>query len=513
MSKSHRMEEKELEIVKAAVEAIEHRKGKRLVLEPDVQAVIDTVERFISSKKLVCYGGTAINNIMPEQYRFYNTEVELPDYDFYSPNALEDAKELADICFSLGYNEVEAKSGSHPGTYKVFVNFMAIADITQMEHALFNKLKTGAYIKNHIHYAPTDFLRMAMYLELSRPDGDVSRWEKVLKRLTLLNKAYPMQIKKCSRIEMQRPLHDDAKMQRNRDATKKKIYDITQRVLMSSDIVFIGGFADILYSRYLPKKERLHLTHHPEFDVMSNAPKEVADLVKMSLVANGIESVSIEKMPSIGEIVSDHYKISVGDEIIVLIYKPTACHSYNTISLNNHVIKVASIDTMLMFYLAFSFADRDYYDRDRIMCLASLLFHIQKYNRLRQTGLLKRFGRSCYGTQETLESLRKEKANKYEELKNDRTSAEYQKWFLRYIPLMLRSTKTRVARKTKKSKSASKSASQSKSKPVSKSASHSPSQSKSASRSQTPSNSASRSKSKTRRHTHTHTITGTRPNI
>ena len=32
---------------------------------------------------------------------------------------------------------------------------------------------------------PPNYLRMAMYLELSRPDGDVSRWEKVLKRLTL----------------------------------------------------------------------------------------------------------------------------------------------------------------------------------------------------------------------------------------------------------------------------------------------------------------------------------------
>lgn len=500
MADSHKMEEKEIEIVKAAVEAIERRKGKRLVLEPDVQAVIDTVERFISSKKLVCYGGTAINNIMPEQYRFYDTETELPDYDFYSPNALEDAKELADICFSLGYNEVEAKSGSHPGTYKVFVNFMAIADITQMDPRLFNKLKTSAYIKNHIHYAPTDFLRMAMYLELSRPDGDVSRWEKVLKRLTLLNKAYPMHIKKCARIEMQRPMNDE-KLHRNHASAQNKIYDITQRVLMSSDVVFIGGFADILYSRYLPKKERLHLKHHPEFDVLSNAPKEVAELIKMSLIANGVDAVSVEKMQSIGEIVSDHYKISVGGEIIVLIYKPTACHSYNTISLNKHVIKVASIDTMLMFYLAFSFADRDYYDRDRIMCLASLLFHIQKYNRLRQTGLLKRFGRSCYGTQETLESLRKEKAKKYEELKNDRTSAEYQKWFLRYIPLMLRSTKTRVARKTKKTKSKSNSNSNSNSKlgiSISRSAS----------------NSASQSPSKTRRHyTRTKSRTNSRPNI
>ena len=39
---------------------------------------------------------------------------------------------------------------------------------------------------------------MSMYLELSRPDGDVSRWEKILKRLILLNKHYPLTIKHCN---------------------------------------------------------------------------------------------------------------------------------------------------------------------------------------------------------------------------------------------------------------------------------------------------------------------------
>ena len=45
---------------------------------------------------------------------------------------------------------------------------------------------------------------MAMYLELSRPKGDVSRWEKVLKRLTLLNKHYPVKGKQCQNEDIQR---------------------------------------------------------------------------------------------------------------------------------------------------------------------------------------------------------------------------------------------------------------------------------------------------------------------
>ena len=65
--------------------------------------MVEIVENFLKSKRLLCYGGTAINNILPKQAQFYNKDYEIPDYDFYSPNALDDAKELADIYYKEGY--------------------------------------------------------------------------------------------------------------------------------------------------------------------------------------------------------------------------------------------------------------------------------------------------------------------------------------------------------------------------------------------------------------------------
>ena len=491
-----KIEEREIDILRNAVDKIESRTGKKVAQSPEIKKIIGRLERFLREKKLVCYGGTAINAILPEKYRFYNNDIEVPDYDFYSPNAMEDSKELADIFFNMGYNEVESKSGSHPGTFKVFVNFTPIADITHMEVSLFNVLAAKSYIKHGIRYAPTNFLRMAMYLELSRPEGDVSRWEKVLKRLTLLNKVYPMKLVNCSRLienasnEREEPdSKDKDKEHRNTDnyedgngdgdgdnsarsvnssessmhpksksddaisirkkQLQRKIYDVTQKVLMNSNIVFIGGFADILYSKYLPKNERHKLTKSREFDVLSNNPQELANLIMLTLKTNGFDNIVVEKLPPIGEIILDHYKVAVGNHIIVLIYKPTACHSYNTIKLNNQIIKVASIDTMMMFYLAFSYARRYYYNRDRLLCLAGILFYIQNKNRLIQTGLLKRFGSSCYGVQETLESIRRDKANKYLELKGDKTNPEYQKLFLRYVPFERARTRVRNIRKNR----------------------------------------------------------------
>jgi tRNA A37 threonylcarbamoyltransferase TsaD len=80
-------DEKELEILREAVDVMEKRKGAKIIQDPQVKKIISIVEDFIANKKLVCYGGTAINNILPEDAQFYNKDIELPDYDFYSDNA------------------------------------------------------------------------------------------------------------------------------------------------------------------------------------------------------------------------------------------------------------------------------------------------------------------------------------------------------------------------------------------------------------------------------------------
>ena len=67
--------------------------------------------------------------------------------------------------------------------------------------------------------------------------------------------------------------------------------------------------------------------------------------------------------------------------------------------------------------------------------MSQFLFDVQQHNRLKQTGLLRRFSINCYGKQPTLESMRFEKTKKYEELKGKQGTREYEEWFLRYIPL------------------------------------------------------------------------------
>ena len=145
-------------------------------------------------------------------------------------------------------------------------------------------------------------------------------------------------------------------------------------------------------------------------------------------------NVSIIKRPSMGEIIATHYEVRVGKDTIAFVYEPLSCHSYNVIKIGKNKIKVGTIDTMLSFYLAFIYANRPYYDSNRILCMSTFLFYVQQKNRLKQKGLLRRFSISCMGKQHSLEDIRGEKANKFKELSSNRKSNEYEMWFLKYRP-------------------------------------------------------------------------------
>lgn len=437
----------ELAILRTAVDKAEEKQGKKTANSPEVKRIIGIVENYLRKKNLVCYGGTAINNILPKQDQFYNKDIEIPDYDFYSPNALNDAKELTDIYVENGFQEVEAKSGQHHGTFKVFVNFIPVADITSLPKDLFNAIKKESIKVAGILYAPPNLLRMGMYLELSRPAGDVSRWEKVLKRLTLLNKHHPLVGKQCYEIEFQRKMGNSE--------FSDKIYDNVQHTLIDQGVVFFGGYALTLYSQYMPSKLRHKFQKIPDFDVLSEEPLLTAQIVKERLTDIDVKNVKIIKRPGIGEIIAPNYEIKVGNDTIAFIYEPLACHSYNIIKENGYDVKIATIDTMLSFWLAFLYANRPYYDKDRILCMSNYLFKVQEKNRLAQKGLLKRFSINCMGHQETVEEMRAEKAEKFTELKGKRNDPEYEEWFLRYRPLdkQEEKEKKRNQEKTKKTKS------------------------------------------------------------
>lgn len=428
--KSKNIEDLELETLKRAIVKIEEKIQNIHAEDKTLKKIISIVESFLRKKKLICYGGLAINNILPYQDQFYDLKKEFPDYDCFSMTAMEDAKELADIFVKEGFEEVEAKAGVHFGTYKVFVNFLGVADLTNLDPAIFKNLKKESIKIDNIYYASPDFLRMAMYLELSRPKGDVSRWEKVFTRLQLLNKHYPLKNKHCSKDKLAKMFYQTKKL----DDESKKIFFITRDTLINSNVVFFGGFASRLYLKNSSYYDKNKFKQIPDFDVIAEEPKKIATIIVERLQDSGIKNIRMQKKDAIGELIAPHYEIKQKNDIIAVIFEPIACHNYNIIRYRSKTIKVATIDTMLNFYLAFLYSDLPQEEKEKVLCMSTFLFSLQEKNKLKQKGLFKRFSYNCIGTQKSLENIRQEKTEKYNELKNKRGTKEYDKYFLKYYP-------------------------------------------------------------------------------
>jgi hypothetical protein len=211
------------------------------------------------------------------------------------------------------------------------------------------------------------------------------------------------------------------------------LYVLVRDSFIDQGVVFFGGYATSMYSKYMTKKQLHNVRKIPDFDVLAEDPENCAFIIKETLERNEFSNIKIVNHVAIDDIIPEHVEIIVGTETMAFIYNPIACHSYNTIHANDKEVHIATIDTILSFYLAFLYANFHNYNSDRLLCMASFLFDVEQKNRLEQHGLLKRFNLKCYGKQVTLEEIRSEKAKKYRELK-DGHGKEYEMWFLKYAP-------------------------------------------------------------------------------
>ena len=230
-------------------------KGKK------IQKTLKNVEKFINENEAIIYGGLAMNVYLPDELKFYD-ENTIPDYDFFILNTLKKARELTDLLKSKGGQFVEMKSALHEGTYKVFENFEAVADLTEINSKEYNILKKGSVslkINNYkVNVAPVDFIKAAAYLELCLPLGSSFRWTKVYKRLMLLENAYPITVEDKTQavIDLQKYIETRSV---NLDQYKK-IYTFIKKYVKLNEKIYVGIEAIKYYLKNISN----------EYDVLSN---------------------------------------------------------------------------------------------------------------------------------------------------------------------------------------------------------------------------------------------------
>jgi hypothetical protein len=365
----------------AAVESADYQ--QRFAAE-DIEArkIVDIMEQFLLVKARVVYGGAAINAHLSPESKFYDPRLYLPDYDFLTPDPLQDCADLIVAFQQEGFDEVEAKFGIHEGTYKVFVNFRAAADITYMPTEIYGRVIREAAVIDGIHYASVDFLRMNIYVELSRPAGNVGRWEKVYERLLLLNAEHPMKVGRCP------PVKDKG--------TTDKDHKRVIKVGTEEGAIFLGE----------PDETPVLL--------MSDKPIDLKPLIPTKIEAIG------ELLPARTE-----FRNKQGD-LIAVVFETVACHSYTTHpDAKNY--RIGSLDLLIEIYYAMYFAEITEYKEGRLLCLIRDLIEREQAARVNAVakGLPAHdvFPLDCVGHQPTMPELKKAHRDRVREKKKDLAGA------------------------------------------------------------------------------------------
>lgn len=335
--------QKQIEIIKTAAAKADETISYEAAHDPQILRAISVVEDFLRKRHRLCYGGQAINAHMPRRYKIYDPEKSVPDYDFFTPDQSSDIIEITRAMRKAGFTEISAREGIHEGTIKIYVNFNPVADVTQMDPALYKVLSAREFKSDGISYLDADVLRMLMYLELSRPMGMVSRWEKVYERLILLNEFVP--IKSCRSEKMEAIM------------TESETETIMRKII-GQNRIFAGGDLVGYYRMALKKGRRVAAnwllgTRRPIFFYSPAAAADAAEL-RDAFRDDGAK-LEFKKHAAVGDIVPVSYVATRGGEPVVIIIEETACHSYYSIPLRfGESIRVASLDTLITLFFSLS---------------------------------------------------------------------------------------------------------------------------------------------------------------
>jgi hypothetical protein len=423
--------QKQLDIISKAADIAQQKTDYISAHDDQILRAIDVVEDFLRKTHRLCYGGTAINAHLPAKYKFYDRDYQIPDYDFFTNNQSKDISALVKDLRKAGFTEIYAKEGVHEGTIKIYVNFIPVADITAIDSKLYRILSKREFKIDGISYLDANTLRMLMYLELSRPRGDTSRWSKVFERLSLFNEFVPS--KGCIRKR------NAFKSELSRDQTSFILNFIiaNKRIFCGADLV--NFYESALKNRkknttWILKSKKPILFYSS--DAESDAKIIQSELIFLNKTGNGngngyasdtqttkeaSKNIKIKSYSSRGVEIIPSMKIIVQNEKpLVFIIDQTACHSYFNVPIGDgKIMRIASMDTLITLYFSLGLLDSKYFDIGSIECLATELVSVSIKAREKPEEFIFPFiSIKCAGHQSSLSSLIRAKVKRITQKKN-----------------------------------------------------------------------------------------------
>lgn len=354
-------------------------------------AVFSIIEEFIIENNLIIYGGAALNALLPKKNKFYGN-YDLPDYDVFCVNPKEKGIELANILKKKGYKYIEFKDAIHKGTYKLFVDFMAVLDLTETPVKFYEYMRKHAEKdpETNILICPIELLKWSLYNEMASPKSSIHRWSKLFKRISVINKNIKLKDKPIIQ-----------KIDNEYFFSKNQIKEFINIINKSNNTSFIiiGDFAINYYTKLIKKMKYL--------EILSEEPEKLINI--FSTVFNNIK---VKKTTKIFEFVSQRYILYNSDnKIFAIIHKisENKCYSYSYES--NIKSNIGTIDTVMTFLYS-SYIEKQYKNLNNNENLYNIL-SFENIIKLFYKNPRYRFNTECIGTNISLmEEMKKNWDNK-----------------------------------------------------------------------------------------------------
>jgi hypothetical protein len=353
----------------------------------DTKDIMKIVGGFIKKKKLLIYGGYALNLLLPKKDKFYK-DFTINDYDCFSTDAKNDALELAEKLKKMNYEFIKVRKALHENTYKVYVNFIQIIDITQMSADIYDaffkihkdEIKTSIYkyYTEKYNIVPFVFLISNLHYELARPISSYYRWDKVYNRLLLIR----------DKINL-------SQVQKNINKIEFNIDNKILNYVKKKRLPIVNEWALQLHDVKLK-----HMTPHNYIIFLCKDINKIKN--EISKQYNSKE-LHVSKDMNMANLIGDNLVFKIKDNII--------CQAINVGNDCLSITKkkrytIGSVDTIMYFLYRLSLLN---------YINASVLWSID--DKLNNISVQKRLSKKCYGVEYSLKDVLKKNWGKRQTIK------------------------------------------------------------------------------------------------
>jgi len=168
-----------------------HDKDKDMIISAQ-----KIVKNIIIDRKLIIFGGLAIDYALRLKGSSIYYDEDLPDYDCVSDRNVDDAYDIGEILSDAGFENVKVIRAKHVETMRVRINLITIIDIGYIPTKYFNQYKFLIY--DQLRILHPDIQRIDMHKAFCFPLNNAPmedifhRWTKDLERFNLYEQYYPI---------------------------------------------------------------------------------------------------------------------------------------------------------------------------------------------------------------------------------------------------------------------------------------------------------------------------------